>query len=145
MDQRESRRGLVQWLVGGGLIASVGSFLYPVLRYLNPPDIPEAAANEVLAGKVNDFKLNSGRIVKFGNTPALLIRTGESSWHAFSAICTHLNCTVQYRDTTRQIWCACHNAFYDLNGRVVSGPPPRPLEELAVHVRGDEVVISRRS
>jgi len=144
MAKRGTRRGLVQWLLGSGLAASAASFFYPVWRYLNPPEIPEASANEVSAGKVNDLKLNSAKIVKFGSTPALLIRTGESSWQAFSAICTHLNCTVQYRDTTRQIWCACHNALYDLNGRVVSGPPPRPLEEYTVHVRGDEVVISRR-
>ncbi len=144
MAAQGTRRGLIHWLLGGGVTASAVSFLYPVIRYLNPPEIPEAAANEVSGGKIQDLKLNSAKIVKFGNSPALLIRTGETSWRAFSAICTHLNCTVQYRDSTRQIWCACHNAFYDLNGRVVSGPPPRPLEELPVHVRGDEVVISRR-
>jgi cytochrome b6-f complex iron-sulfur subunit len=52
---------------------------------------------------------------------------------------------VQFRDATQQIWCACHNGTYDLNGKVVSGPPPAPLEEYAVKVRGDEVVISRRA
>ena len=69
----------------------------------------------------------------------------DTEWRAYSAVCTHLNCTVQYQDTTRQIWCACHNGFYDLSGKVVSGPPPAPLEEYAVRVRGEEVVISRRA
>ena len=53
--------------------------------------------------------------------------------------------TVQYQDTSRQIWCACHNGTYDMTGRVVSGPPPKPLEEYAVLVRGEDVVISRRA
>jgi cytochrome b6-f complex iron-sulfur subunit len=140
-----SRRSLLSWLLGAGVSASLASFFYPVLRFLNPPHITEAAVNEVAAGKVQDLKPNAGRIIKFGNKPALLVRVSETEFKAFSAVCTHLNCTVQYQESSRQIWCACHNGTYDLNGRVVSGPPPNPLEEFAVLVRGDDVVISRRA
>jgi Rieske Fe-S protein len=112
---------------------------------MNPPAVPEAAVNEVAAGKVGDLKPNSGKIVKFGTRPVLLIHASETSWRAFSAVCTHLNCTVQYQEASHQIWCACHNGLYDMNGRVVSGPPPKPLEEYTVHVRGEEVVISRHA
>jgi len=141
----ESRRTMLSWLLGGGALASMASFLFPVIRFLNPPLITEAAVNEVSGGKVQDLKPNSGKIVKFGNKPALLVRVSDTEWKAFSAVCTHLNCTVQYRASTRQIWCACHNGTYDMNGRVVSGPPPNPLEEYAANIRGDEVVISRRA
>ena len=141
----QDRRTLIRWLLGCGFTASIISFLYPAVKFMNPPPVPEASTNEVTAGKVQDLKPNSGKIVKFGSRPALLVRLDETEWRAFSAICTHLNCTVQFRDSTRQIWCACHNGFYDLNGKVVSGPPPRPLEEFVVHIRGDEVVISRRA
>jgi cytochrome b6-f complex iron-sulfur subunit len=134
---------LLTWLLGGSVAASLASFFYPVVKYLNPPAVAEASVNEVSAGKVQDLKLNSGKIVKFGNKPALLVRIGETDWRAFSAVCTHLNCTVQYQEASHQIWCACHNGMYDLHGRVVSGPPPRPLEEYTVKVRGDDVVISR--
>jgi Rieske Fe-S protein len=123
----------------------MASFLYPVARFLNPPQTSEATVNEVDAGKVQDLKPNSGKIVRFGSKPALLVRVSDSEWKAFSAVCTHLNCTVQYRDTTQQIWCACHNGTYDLNGRVVSGPPPNPLEEYAVNLRGEAVIISRKA
>lgn len=141
----QNRRTALSWLLGGGVAASLGSFFYPVVRFLNPPEIAEAAVDEVSGGKVQDLKPNSGKIVKFGNKPALLVRVSDNEWKAFSAVCTHLNCTVQYRDSTRQIWCACHNGTYDLGGRVVSGPPPKPLQEYAVRVRGDEVVISRQA
>ena len=137
------RRSIVGWFLGGGFTASILSFLYPAIRFMNPPPIPEAAVNEVSAGKVQDFKPNSGKIVKFGSRPVLLIRVSDTEWKAFSAICTHLNCTVQFQQSSHQIWCACHNGFYNLNGQVVSGPPPRPLDEYAVHIRGEEVVISR--
>ena len=139
------RRGFVRWLLGGGVVASLGSFLYPVVRFVNAPAVSEAPVNEITAGKVQDFKVNSGKIVKFGSRPVLLIRSGEAEWKAFSAVCTHLNCTVQYKEDARTIWCACHNGTYDLNGSVVSGPPPKPLEEYVVRLRGEEVFVSRRA
>lgn len=112
---------------------------------MNPPDIPEASVNEVAAGKVQELKPNTGKIVKFGSLPVILVRTTETEWRAFSGVCTHLNCTVQYKESSHQIWCACHNGLYDLNGQVVSGPPPHPLDRFSVHVRGDEVVVSRKA
>jgi Rieske Fe-S protein len=84
-------------------------------------------------------------MVRFGSRPVLLIRTSDTEWRAFDGTCTHLNCTVQYQQEGRQIWCACHNGFYDLNGKVVSGPPPRALAQYEVNVRGDDVVITKRS
>lgn len=139
------RRDILRWILGGGFTASVISFLFPAFKFMNPPAVPEAAVNEVTAGKVGDLKANSGKIVKFGARPVLLIHAGETNWRAFSAVCTHLNCTVQYQEASHQIWCACHNGLYDMNGRVVSGPPPKPLEEYTVHIRGDDVVITRRA
>lgn len=141
----QSRRGLFGWLLGGGFTASVAAFIYPVIRFMNPPELPEAAVNEVSAGTVAEFPVNTGKIVKFGSRPVLLIRPAEDEWRAFAGTCTHLDCTVQYREDLRQVWCACHNGLYDLNGRVVSGPPPRPLEPYTVRLRGDEVVVSRES
>ncbi len=139
------RRSLVRWLLGTGVGASIASFLYPAIRFMDPPSIPEASVNEVAAGKVQDLKANSGKIVKFGSKPVLLVRVDDKEWRAFSAVCTHLNCTVQFRDDTHQIWCACHNGTYDLNGKVISGPPPAPLEEFTVRLRGDDVVVARRT
>jgi Rieske Fe-S protein len=141
----ESRRGLISTLLGSGFAASLAAFLYPVFRFMNPPAVSEASVNEAPGGKVQDLKPNAAKIVKFGSRPVILVRVSEAQWRAFSAVCTHLNCTVQYQDQRRQIWCACHNGFYDLNGSVVSGPPPKALEEYVVRVRGEEVVISRRA
>ena len=141
---RPLRRRLVEMLLGGGFVASVVSAIYPVLRYLIPPAVADLGGDEIVAAKVGDLKPNGSKIVRFGTRPALLVMTAEGEYRALSAVCTHLSCTVQYRNDLRQIWCACHNGLYDLNGRNVSGPPPRPLEAYQVHVRGDEIVISRK-
>ncbi|MEX1127129.1 MAG: Rieske 2Fe-2S domain-containing protein [Vicinamibacterales bacterium] len=142
---RPARRSVLNWLLatwGGGILASI---LYPIARYLAPPDIPEAPSLSVSAGGASTLRPNSGRVVPFGSRPAIVLRTPGGELRAFTAICTHLDCTVQYRSDLQRIWCACHNGEYDLNGRNVAGPPPRPLEAYDVNVKDDEIVISRRS
>jgi cytochrome b6-f complex iron-sulfur subunit len=138
-----SRRTLLKAFLSGGILASLGSFLYPVLRYLVPPAETNMGADSVVAATATELKPNSGKIFRFGSKPALLIRTADGEYRAMSATCTHLSCTVQYRKDVQQIWCACHNGMYDLNGRNVSGPPPRPLEKYQVHVQGDEIHVIR--
>ena len=138
-----TRRKLLVTLLGGGILASLSSFLYPVLRYLVPPAEADLGNDSVVAAAVNELKPNSAKIFRFGSRPALLIRTSEGEYRAMSATCTHLSCTVQYRKDMQQIWCACHNGIYDLNGRNISGPPPRPLEQYQVHVQGDEIHVLR--
>jgi Rieske Fe-S protein len=137
------RRSVLNWFLGTSVGALVASVLYPVLRYIVPPAIPEAATARAVAGREGDLKANEGRIFPFGSQAAILIRTPEGGYRAFAATCTHLNCTVQYRGDLQQIWCACHNGFYDMNGVNVSGPPPRPLEEYRVAVVDGEIVVSR--
>jgi len=139
-----ARRRLVELLLGGGVLSSIAAFVYPVLRYLIPPPVPDLGGDEVVASKVADMKPSSSKVFRFGTRPALLLMTAEGEYRALSAVCTHLSCTVQYRNDLHQVWCACHNGLYDLTGRNVSGPPPRPLETFQVHVRGDEIVVSRK-
>jgi cytochrome b6-f complex iron-sulfur subunit len=137
-----SRRGFLGWFLGTSVGAMCVSILYPVARYVSPPDVPEPATSSVVAASANELKPQQGKIFRFGGQPGLLVRT-DDGYRAFSATCTHLNCTVQYRGELKQIWCACHNGSYDLNGQVVSGPPPKPLQEFKVHLAGDDVVVSR--
>jgi Rieske Fe-S protein len=138
------RRRFVEMLLGGGLFASIVAFVYPVVRYLVPPPVTDLGGDEVVASKVGEIKPNGSKIFRFGTRPGLLLMTAEGEYRALSAVCTHLSCTVQYRNDINEIWCACHNGLYDLNGRNISGPPPRPLEVFQVHVRGDEIVVSRK-
>jgi Rieske Fe-S protein len=139
----EPGRRWVNVLLGTGLLASVATFLYPALRYVIPPRVTESSSNSVVAAKTGELKNNSGKVFRFGSEPAILIRTSQSNYVAFSAVCTHLGCTVQYRSDLHEIWCPCHNGKYSLTGRNISGPPPRPLTAYEVHVQGDDIVVSR--
>ncbi len=138
-----TRRRFLTWF----LSTSVGLFLiavlYPVSRYLMPPPLEESPARTVrLTVTPEEVKPNSGQIFKFGSRPGILIRTPSGELRAFSAICTHLACIVQYRPDLGHIWCACHNGHFDLNGKNMTGPPPRPLERYVLKVQQERIVVS---
>lgn len=139
------RRSLLDFFLSASLLSFLGAVLYPVLRFIAPPRITESRVSSVVAAKVGEVAANSGKIFRFGSRPGILVRTASGEWRAFSAVCTHLQCTVQFRSDVEKIWCACHNGYFDLTGRNVSGPPPRPLEEYAVTVKGEDVVVSEKA
>jgi Rieske Fe-S protein len=142
--QAPGRRRFLEVLLGSSLAASLVSVVYPILQFLLPPRAANLDADTTVAGRADELAPNSAKIFRFGNRPGILVRSADGSYRAFSATCTHLDCTVQYRKRESDIWCACHNGVYDLHGRNVSGPPPRPLETYDVHERGDEIVVARR-
>ena len=140
----KSRRSALRFLIGGSLATLWISLVYPLVRYLIPPAEATATANEALAGAVGELKPNTAKTFRFGSRPALLVRLPDGDYRCMSAVCTHLGCTVQYQPETQQIWCPCHNGRYDLNGRNIQGPPPRPLLTYDVKVQGEEIHVSRR-
>ena len=137
------RRKFLDYLRGTSVGMTLIAVFYPVIRFMIPPEVIESAQASVVAGKVKDLAQNSGLIFKFGNKPGILIRGASGELKAFSATCTHLDCIVQYRSDQKLIWCACHNGQYNLSGQNIGGPPPRPLEEYVVNVRGDDIVVSK--
>jgi cytochrome b6-f complex iron-sulfur subunit len=131
--------------------AVAASVLYPIARFLDPPERSHAvAANQIEAGLTNDADyIDKGyKIVRFGDKPVIVVRVEEGDFRAFSAVCTHLDCIVEYRKNKRVIWCNCHNGQYDLQGGVLAGPPPKPLTSYDVKLvdAGDQqrkVVVTR--
>ncbi len=139
-----TRRNILNWFLATSSGVLLASIFYPIARYLVPPEVEESTSRNVtLSIKPEEVKPNSGQIFRFGSQPGILIRTPEGELRGFSAVCTHLACIVQYRPDLNHIWCACHNGHYDLNGKNIAGPPPRPLEKYDVNVRGDHVVVSK--
>ena len=137
------RRRFLDGFLGVAITSLAAAVLYPVIRYISPPRIPEAASNRVLAGKVPELKQDGWKIFPFGSEAGILIEKVPGEYVALSATCTHLECTVQFDKPSKRIWCACHNGYYDLTGRNVAGPPPRPLTSYEVQVIGDDIFVTR--
>jgi len=136
LPAREGRRHFLTWFLGASVTALFASIAYPIARFLSPPNQPEAATNEVQLGPTNDPDLveKGFKVIRFGNEPVIVIKLSDTDIRAFSATCTHLACIVEFRKAQRDVFCNCHNGQYDLHGRNVAGPPPRPLTPFVVHI-----------
>jgi cytochrome b6-f complex iron-sulfur subunit len=144
LSERRPRRDFLSYLLGFGFIGWLGAVIYPIFQYLKPPQVVEQFdVSNIKIGKVEEVANNSSKMFKVGNKPGILIRTQEGEFRAFSAVCTHLDCTVQFKKEENVIWCACHNGKYDLNGKNISGPPPAPLARYNVMIQKDEIFVSK--
>jgi cytochrome b6-f complex iron-sulfur subunit len=82
-------------------------------------------------------------VVPVNDKPVIVVNTEQGGARAFSAICTHLACIVEWDETRQIILCPCHDGrFSPVNGGVISGPPPAPLSELPLTVEGDGLYVS---
>lgn len=130
------RRRFINWFLGTSLGFLMASIVYPIIRFISPPRIPEPSTAQIEAGETNDPELlqKGFKIVRFGMDPVIVIRVAENDFRALSATCTHLDCIVGYQKPENRVWCNCHGGHYDINGKNVGGPPPRPLTPFKVNL-----------
>ena len=144
LSHRESRRSALVRLLLGWTALIVMPALYVIGRYLVPPLKKVEEVSNVVAAKVGEIPLNSAKIVRMGPKPVIVVHTPEGEFKAFSATCTHLGCTIEYRgDRGGYFHCNCHGGEYDLTGRNISGPPPKPLTPYHLSLRSDNIVVSK--
>ena len=137
------RRQFIGYLLGFSIVATAVGVFTPVLGYLWPPSrTSSGGAGRVQAGTTADFPAGSGQVVAVNDKPVIVVNTAQGEMKAYSAICTHLGCIVEWDQRRQIILCPCHDGrFNPVNGAVISGPPPAPLPQLAVVVEGDAVYI----
>ena len=137
LPMQSTRRGLLKGVLGGIGAFGLGSIVYAVYRFLAPGaggGTPvEITLSEISAGGAASFQ--------YGGSPGILLREDDGTLKAFSLVCTHLACTVTWNGEKKEFHCPCHDGFFDGEGKVLSGPPPAPLERWKVEVKGDKVII----
>jgi Rieske Fe-S protein len=134
-----TRRQFGKFLVLTSLAMFVGNLwiLFKSLWYVEPalPATPVLRLGELKVGGVKLFRYPGP------NDPCLLFRTGESSYVAYSQKCTHLSCAVFPSSDGRKLECPCHEGYFSMEtGRVLQGPPPRPLPKILLEERAGELV-----
>ena len=119
----------------------LGAVAAPIIAYFYPAELEEMPADPVFAGKVEEIPEGKSLKVQFGRYPAILVHTTEGV-KAYSAVCTHFACITSWNEEIGQIVCPCHEGYFDpLDGSVISGPPPTPLEALEVEVTDGNIYI----
>ena len=142
-DMTISRRRAITYLLGFSVVATLGGVLTPILGYLWPPERAQAGgSSRVDVGSVNDFPVGQGKVVPVNDRPVIIVNLEQGGLHAYSAICTHLGCIVDWDNSRQFILCPCHDGrFNALNGAIISGPQPAPLPELELAVENDTVFV----
>jgi menaquinol-cytochrome c reductase iron-sulfur subunit len=94
-----------------------------------------------VVGQTRDAWLRSDS-VKLG--ACWLVRKPGGDVRAFSTVCPHLGCGIDWNDTTKKFDCPCHGSVFDLEGRCVEGPSPRGMDELEVVTSGEDIKVRYR-
>lgn len=89
---------------------------------------------------LEELPVGATKTILYGGAPVIVLRTPESL-RAFSMICTHLGCTVQWQVDKKEFYCPCHDGRFDEFGEVLAGPPPVPLESIPVRMEGQSVIV----
>ena len=142
IDQPVSRRGLFKYvLLGFSALATTGGVLTPIVAYLWPPKQASAAGGgRVEVAATEDLPMGTGEVYSVNNKPVIVIHTPDG-YRALSATCTHLGCILLWNEQREVIACPCHEAYFNTNGAVVSGPPPSPLAEYRVQVENGQIYV----
>ena len=135
-EDEVTRRAFARYLVAGaGAMAAgnVGIAIWTQLRSINTGEpSPIVAADEIAVGDTYLFRYPNE------SDPAIALRLDEETYVAFSQKCTHLGCVVFFEAEDHRWHCPCHEGNFDAaTGRVISGPPTRPLGKIDVEVRPD--------
>ena len=131
-----TRRGFGKYLTFAGVGAAIAA-LWGLRWYLHPRE------GAVVIAHVNEIPVGASLVFQYptAQAPCFLIRTGETSYVAYSRICTHAGCPTNYNPADRDIECPCHGGVFSIvDGSVLAGPPPRPLPRIEIEMRGDKIV-----
>ncbi len=137
---RITRRSLLDQLLKGSLAASALAMATPAFAYLWPVTRKGSTSARVEVGKLSDFPVGAVRRVGVDSQPVNVVRTSLGVV-AYSAICTHLGCVVDWDAAGKRFACPCHAGFYDMRGKVISGPPPQALRQYEVQVIDDVIYV----
>ena len=155
MEEQEniSRRNFMKMAISaiGGLIGA--GFGIPAIAYIIGPALKSEQANWIRIGSLSTIELGTptlfkpkvtrqnGWMVEEEEVGVYVLTEDGRNYHAMSNICTHLGCRIRWIAEREKFFSPCHNGVFDKNGYVVSGPPPRPLDEFETKIEDGNLYI----
>ncbi len=135
---KETRRHFLAWLVRITGLATLAGFLYPFILYLKP--LSSSISAQTVEIPLEEVPPGEAKIVSYRGNPTIVVHAKEGMV-ALSAVCTHLGCLVRWEKARGELFCPCHAGRFDLTGKVLGGPPPRPLPKVPVKVVGSSIIL----
>lgn len=138
MDNAGRRKFLMTFMAAGGA-AAAAAVAWPLYRFLAPANGGRSVTTVVIPeGEVGE---GEAKFFQYAGSAAVLVRKRGGELVAFSAVCTHLGCIVQWEKDKQGFLCPCHAGHYSADGAVLSGPPPKPLNRIPYKVAGGKITV----
>jgi menaquinol-cytochrome c reductase iron-sulfur subunit len=151
---RYSRRDFMRITTGAiaGLISA--GLAIPAVAYVVGPALKKSESEEwIRLGSISKVEIGTptlfkakverqtGWILNVTELSIYVLTDDGRTYVAMSNTCTHLGCRVRWIADQDQFFCPCHNAAFDKEGLVLTGPPPRPLDRYEVKVEEDQIFV----
>lgn len=150
MDRRSFVK-IVTASLGSMMAAIVG---LPMIQYFISPALGKTSGDDWISlGSLENFPFDLPTLFNFNiakvngwekssqSYGVFVLRKEGQDPIVFSDVCTHLSCRVNWDSEIEEFYCPCHAAFFDKDGEVLSGPPPRPLDRFEIRLDGDQLFI----
>ena len=135
------REFLADLFVGVAFLSTAIGILNAVARYIVPPKQSiQGTSENIEIANLSELQEGTSKYFAYNNVPCALINVGGEI-KGFSRVCTHLQCAIDWDKKSQTFLCPCHAAVFDTNGRVVSGPAPKPIPELKVNVKDGKIYV----
>ncbi len=139
-----TRRTFLNTLFGGWIVALLSGSIYSLYRFAFPTLGKEPDFVVLNAGDFLGIPSNSVKPFAWGGKLGFFMKRGDGTTAALKGVCTHMECNITYKPEVKKFYCACHKGWFDENGKVVEGPPPKPLEFFDVKVENDKLIIAKQ-
>jgi Rieske Fe-S protein len=126
----------------------------PAIDYLITPALQTVSTEAwIPVGSLDNYQVGVPTLFNFNRTTTngwvqtvnsygvYIIKHEDGSILALSNKCTHLSCRVNWKPEDNAYVCPCHDAFYDINGGIISGPQPRPLDPYQTKIEDNNLSI----
>ncbi len=153
LNRRSFVAGVVTFL--GGIITAVIGL--PAIGYLLSPSLRDRSSSSseewVPLGLVEDLVVGEPKLFSFTRTQRVgwettarsygiyVVRKPGTGYDVFSNVCTHLSCRVSFKEDLREYVCPCHDGHFGIDGSIISGPQPRPLDRFEYRVQDGTIEI----
>ncbi len=142
---------IVMTFLGSIMGAIVG---FPLIGYIISPALKAQEVDDwVSLGPLEGYPIGMPKLFSFTRTKingwerttnsfgVFVMRKSASEMSVYSNVCTHLSCRVNWSDDEQAYLCPCHDAQFDVNGDVIYGPPPRPMDEYEFKIEDGNILI----
>lgn len=134
-----SRRTFLGWAWATSIFGLFGQAGNALFQFIKPRIQPGAFGSKVIAGQVDEFAPGTVNHIQMGRFYVSRLEDGSflALWHR----CTHLGCTVPWRESEGRFNCPCHSSIFNTRGEVISGPAPRPLDAFPIEIVDGQLVV----